>query len=66
MSITTTELVNLKEEEKIDELRIKAFLVTSKENMEAYYKAASRYFQQRHDRRLEASYIVDKDKQYEK
>lgn len=42
--------------ERIDKLRFKAFLTNKEEDIESYYKAASKYFQGHTSRALERSY----------
>ena len=45
--------------DEIDKLRFRAFATNKKSDVEAYYKAASLYFQERHERAMNRSDLCD-------
>lgn len=55
MAEVMKEAVDLKDEKRIQELCLKAFATNHPKDLKAYYQAASKYFQDRHYRRMAAA-----------
>lgn len=59
MAEVMKEAVDLKDEKRIQELCLKAFATNHPKDLKAYYQAASKYFQDRHYRRMSVIGVND-------
>lgn len=54
-SATPPDVADSEEEARIDNLRLRAFQTNAEQDRQAYFEAASKWFQDRHFRRMEAA-----------